>query len=88
MDSRNASRTTIGNVYIEGRLSDASHMLRQVLSNAFSYDTADRLLSELMTLGFTPAGFCQSENTVSVFITDPNLGQVRLCCHHIQVTVH
>jgi hypothetical protein len=83
-----AMRMTIGNVYIEGRLKDASHMLRQVLSNAFNYDTADRLFLELKSLGFTPAGFSVIEDTASVFITDPNIGQVRLCCHHIQVPVH
>ncbi|MDR0770557.1 MAG: hypothetical protein LBE75_05105 [Burkholderiales bacterium] len=84
-----ATRTTIGLVYVEGSsVNNASQLLQKVLSNAIQYDTAYLLFSELQTLGFSPAGVMVNEDTASAIIVDPNIGQVRICCHHIKVMVH
>jgi len=83
-----APRTTIGRVYIEGRVKNASRLLLEVLSNAHTYDSADSLFGDLRAFGFSPEGLNVSGDTASACIDDPNLGKVRIYCQHIKVSVH
>lgn len=82
------TRTTLGCVYVFGSVKKASFLLKQVLGNALSYDSADRLFVELRSLGFSPSVLRVTEESTSACIVDPNIGKVHICCHHIRGSVH
>lgn len=70
-------------------LKNASLLLKNVLKNAFYLD-ANSLIAELDRLQFDPQveTLPETEDVLSLWVNDPNLGKVRLECHLKQVKVH
>ncbi len=97
METTQYTKTAIDKIFVQAEhlkeswnLKHASTLLRGVLKRIleFEFDNEVALFSEFKNLGFYPEIVQQSSTVSFIWITDPNLGRLKIELHYKQMQVH